>query len=56
MDDKRIIVLEENNKTLSTFTGFVENVLPDLYEEEENRVVAETMQKVYPKKDNNSSF
>lgn len=56
LNDKRIIVLEENNKDLSTFTGFVENVLPDLYEEEENRVVLETMQKIYPNKEPDDTF
>jgi hypothetical protein len=53
LNDKRIIVLEQTDKAQSTFTGFVENVLPDLYEEEENRVVAETMQKIYSKKEDN---
>jgi hypothetical protein len=49
LNDKRINVLEQTDLTQSTFTGFVENILPDLYEEEENKVVAETLQKLYPK-------
>lgn len=47
--DKRIIVLEQTDKAQSTFSGFVENVMPDLYEEEENLAVTVTMNKLYPK-------
>ncbi|MCT4643627.1 MAG: SIR2 family protein [Carboxylicivirga sp.] len=48
LKDKRIIILEQNNPEISTFTGFVENVMPDLYEEEEMESVIETLQKLYP--------
>jgi hypothetical protein len=48
--DKRIIILEQENKNISTFTGFVENVMPDLYEEEENDTIIETMRKLFPVK------
>jgi len=48
LEDKRIIILEQNNTAASTFTGFVENLMPDLYEEEENEFIAETMGKLYP--------
>lgn len=49
LGDKRIIVLNQTDIEESTFTGFVSNVLPDLYEEEENEIIIETMQKLYPK-------
>ena len=54
LDDKRIIVLDQGNEKISTFKGFVENVMPDLYEEKENETIAETMNKLYPcRKDDN---
>lgn len=54
LGDKRIIILEQYNEKISTFTGFVENVMPDLYEEEENEYIAETMRKLYPDNQCNS--
>jgi hypothetical protein len=48
LNDKRINILNQRDPKLATFTGFVENVMPDLYEEEENEVVEETMRKLYP--------
>ena len=51
LNDKRIIILDETDSKQSTFTGFVENILPDLYEEEDNIMITETMQKLYPFKD-----
>lgn len=48
LGDKRIIILEQENTNISTFVGFVENVMPDLYEEEEIESIAETMSKLYP--------
>ncbi len=48
LDDKRIIILDQDDLNKSTFTSFVENILPDLYEEEENQMVHETLQKLYP--------
>ena len=47
LGDKRIIVLEQRDVTQSTFTGFVKNVLPDLYEEEEMQLIAKTMNTIY---------
>jgi len=54
LEDKRIIILDQEAPEQTTFTGFVNNIMPDLYEEEENEVIAETMQKLYPN-DNNES-
>lgn len=51
LNDKRIIILEESSAEISTFVGFVENIMPDLYEEEENEFIAETMNKLYPSKE-----
>lgn len=51
LEDKRIIILESEDQELSTFVGFVENVMPDLYEEEEAKFIAETMNKLYQPKD-----
>lgn len=48
LGDKRIIILEQDKPEISTFTGFVENVMPDLYEQEEIESVVETMSKLYP--------
>ncbi|MDR2681406.1 MAG: SIR2 family protein [Tannerella sp.] len=54
LEDKRIITLEQENSDLSTFVGFVENVMPDLYEEEEAEFIAETMNKLYQPKDDDT--
>ena len=48
LKDKRIIILDQKNSDISAFTGFVNNVMPDLYEEEEIESIVETMQKLYP--------
>lgn len=48
LEDKRIIILDQLDKDQTTFTGFVSNIMPDLYEEEENEAIAETMLKFYP--------
>lgn len=48
LGDKRIIILEQDDTDLSTFVGFVENVMPDFYEEEEIESILETMNKLYP--------
>lgn len=48
LEDKRIIILDYENKDISTFTGFVKNIMPDLYEEEEIEAIAETKRKLYP--------
>lgn len=49
LNDSRIIILDSSDADQTTFTGFVNNMLPDLYEEEENIKIAETMSKLYPK-------
>lgn len=48
LEDSRIIILDQENLDQSSFVGFVKNMLPDLYEEEENLQITETMQKLYP--------
>ncbi|WP_071146183.1 SIR2 family protein [Bacteroides ihuae] len=47
LHDKRIIILDETDGGQSAFIGFVENVMPDFYEEEENNVIAETIERLY---------
>ena len=53
LTDKRIIILDETDSKQSTFIGFIDNVMPDLYEEEENEVILTTLQKLYETKDSN---
>lgn len=48
LKDKRIIILEEKDPDQSTFIGFVKNVFPDLYDEEDNEIVIKTMRELYP--------
>ena len=48
LNDPRIIVLDPDNSEQTTFVGFVKNVMPDLYEENEQIIVSETMNKLYP--------
>lgn len=48
LGDKRIIVLPQTSIEQSTFTGFASNILPDLYEEEEQQIILETMQNLFP--------
>lgn len=52
LEDKRIIILDQADNVQSTFVGFVDNIMPDLYEEDEMIYVAETMEKIYPIKKN----
>ncbi|MBQ6764515.1 MAG: SIR2 family protein [Paludibacteraceae bacterium] len=54
LGDSRIIILPQNKSELSTFVGFVENVLPDLYEEEEMELVAKTMNTIYSSTEENA--
>lgn len=51
LEDHRIIVFDEDNKTTSTFTGFVKNVMPDFYEEEENELIQKALHELYSDKD-----
>ena len=53
LNDKRIIIIDEADSTQSTFIGFVDNIMPDLYEEEENEVIASTLERIY---ENNSAL
>ena len=48
LNDPRIIILDPDDSEQSTFVGFVKNVMPDLYEENEQIIVSETMNKLYP--------
>ncbi len=48
LNDPRIIILDPEDSDQSTFVGFVKNVMPDLYEENEQIMVSETMNKLYP--------
>lgn len=50
LNDPRIIVLNEEDANISTFVGFVKNIMPDLYEENEQIVIAETMNRLYQDK------
>lgn len=50
LKDKRIIILDESDTEQSTFIGFVDKVMPDLYEEEDNEIISETLNKIYKDK------
>lgn len=50
LQDKRIIILDETDINQSTFIGFVDKVMPDLYEEEDNEIINETLNKIYKDK------
>ena len=52
LGDKRIIILDQTASDQSTFVGFVDKIMPDLYEEDEIVYIAETMGKIYPTKKN----
>lgn len=56
LKDKRIIIMEETDPEISTFKGFVTNQLPDLYEEEDNLMIVDTMQKLYPNENLNKDL
>ena len=47
-EDKRVIVLDEKDSKQTAFVNFVKNVMPDLYEEEEQLVIAQTMTTLFP--------
>ena len=48
LGDKRIIVLNEEDDKISTFTSFVTNILPDLLDEDDTLMITETMQMLFP--------
>ncbi len=56
LGDKRILILDQEDPDQTTFTGFVNNIMPDLYEEEENEAIAETLQKLYFKAGNETNM
>ncbi len=49
--DKRIIILDETDLAQSSFVGFVENIMPDLYEVDEQIALAKTLETLFS--DNN---
>ncbi|MEC9326355.1 MAG: SIR2 family protein [Verrucomicrobiota bacterium] len=51
LGDKRIIVLDQEDTEMATFTGFVDNVMPDLYELEEAEIISNTLAALYPAKE-----
>ena len=42
LGDKRILILDQSNDSQSTFVSFVKNILPDLYEINDEERIAET--------------
>lgn len=48
LNDPRIIILNPTDLEQATFVGFVKDVMPDLYEENEQITISETMNKLYP--------
>lgn len=48
LGDSRIIVINPADGDCSTFVGFVKNVMPDLYEEDEDEIITKTMCSLYP--------
>ena len=47
LNDSRIIILDSDDEKETTFTGFVRNILPDLYEEDEYISLKRTMNSLY---------
>ena len=52
LNDKRIIILQEDNLKMCGFTGFVKDILPDLLDEEDTHMITKTMQELYPNSNN----
>ena len=50
LGDKRIIILDQTDADQSTFVGFVDKIMPDLYEEDEMIYITEALEKIYPSK------
>lgn len=46
LGDKRIVILDQGAEAQATFVGFVKNVLPDLYEQDDEERIAETRSKL----------
>ncbi len=55
LDDPRIIILDETDVNQSSFVGFVKNIMPDLYEENEQQIIAKTMAELYQNKESNDT-
>ena len=49
--DSRIIIIDPEKKDISSFVGFVKNIMPDLYEVEENEIISRTMNALYKSQD-----
>ena len=47
LGDKRIVILDQGDEAQSTFVGFAKNVLPDLYEQNDEERIAETQGKLF---------
>ncbi len=52
LEDPRIIILPQENIELSTFIGFIKNVMPDLYEEDEKEFVNKTVRALHGSSNN----
>ena len=48
MLEPKLAILDETDSEQSTFVGFVKNIMPDLYEENEQMIVVDTLNKLYP--------
>lgn len=55
LEDKRIIILDQEDTNQSTFVSFVDKIMPDLYEQEELAYVTETLEKLYPSDESTNS-
>ena len=50
LNDNRIRIIDATDANQSTFVGFVKNIMPDLYEEEEQAIVLKTISELYSSK------
>ena len=55
LKDPRIIIIDPDNADYSSFVGFVKNIMPDLYEENDEVVISETMNKLFPNSESKSN-
>lgn len=55
LGDSRIIVLDSKDSAQSTFVGFVKEMMPDIYEQNDMETIAETKKKLFsPKEEENA--
>lgn len=55
LGDSRIIVLDSQDSAQSTFVGFVKEMMPDIYEQNDMETIAETKKKLFsPKEEENA--